>query len=181
MISQSDQKNDPLNTSTKVANNNNSVQQSANQPPIAVNDPVSYTLVQGDMTLDSSINGAGWDEVTLSGSYKGEQVEIKIDDEDRVGVTEGAPWAGPSGQVQYDRVEGESEKLSVKFDKPATSGKFATTNLYENEGEGQNNHEFGVWIAYLDGKPVASGSFEGSYKGGKTLFEIDTDGKAFDE
>ncbi|ANS85409.1 Serralysin [Vibrio scophthalmi] len=181
MISQSDQNNDQLNTLVKTASNNNAMQQSVNQPPIAVNDPVSYTLVQGDMTLDSSINGAGWDEVTLSGSYKGEQVEIKIDDEDRVGVTEGAPWAGPSGQVQYDRVEGESEKLSVKFDKPATSGKFATTNLYENEGEGQNNHEFGVWIAYLDGKPVASGSFEGSYKGGKTLFEIDTDGKAFDE
>ncbi|EGU39537.1 putative hemolysin-type calcium-binding region [Vibrio ichthyoenteri ATCC 700023] len=181
MISQSDQNNHQLNTSAKTPISNSPVQQSVNQAPIAINDPVSYTLVQGNMTTDSKLNGVGWDDVTLSGFYKGESVEVNADDEDRLGVTEGAPWAGPSGQVQYDRVEGQSEKLSIKFDKPATSGKFATTNLYENEGEGVQNHELGVWIAYLDGNPVASGTFEGTYKGEKSVFEIDTDGKAFNE
>ncbi|KII75821.1 calcium-binding protein [Vibrio renipiscarius] len=162
------------------AQNGNQVS-SVNKAPIAVNDPVEYTLVQGDMSVDSSVNGVGWDDVTLSSSYKDNAVNVDIDETDRLGVTDGAPYAGPSDQLQYDRVEGESEKLSIKFDKPATSGKFATTNLIADEGEGSNNNEVGVWIAYLDGNPVASGVFEGSYKGEKTIFSIDTDGKAFNE
>lgn len=181
MNSQSAQNNDQLNTLVKSASNTSAAQQSANQAPIAVNDPVSYSLVQGDMTIDSTENSVGWNDVALSATYQGEEANVNINEDGQLGVTDGAPWAGPSGQIQYDRVEAESEKLSIKFDKPATSGKFATTRLFSDEGEGEQNHEFGVWIAYLDGKPVSSGSFEGTYKGGKSIFNIDTDGKAFDE
>ncbi|WP_367971372.1 cadherin-like domain-containing protein [Vibrio scophthalmi] len=132
----------------------------------------------------------GWNDVILSSNFDGADSNVNIIDDDRIGVTNGAPWAGPTGQLQYDRESGHSETLSIKFDQPATEGRFAVTNLYANEGEGKNNHETGTWVAYLNGVAVASGviDFEGQREdqapdknGGKAFFDIDTGDYAFDE
>ncbi|WP_241210391.1 cadherin-like domain-containing protein [Vibrio ichthyoenteri] len=148
--------------------------------PIAVDDPIGFSLVQGDMSISSDSN-QGWNEVILTGSFNGDESKVNILDDDRVGVIDGAPWAGPTGQLQYDRESGQSEKLSIKFDQPATEGRFAVTNLYTNEGEGKVNHEKGTWVAYLNGVAVASGVIEAADNGEKTFVDIDTDGYAFDE
>ncbi len=157
------------------------IQQSVNHVPVAVNDPVAYRVVQGNMSLDAENNGVGWHEVSLSATYDGSNSYIYIDGNDRVTVKKGAPEAGPSSQLQYDRESGQTEKLSVKFERPMTSGKFAISNLYADEGEGDNNDEVGTWVAYLDGVPVVSGSFSGTAGGEKAIFSIDTGGKAFNE
>ncbi len=157
------------------------IQKSVNHAPVAVNDPVAYRVVQGNMSLDAENNGVGWHEVSLSATYDGSNPYIYIDGNDRVTVKKGAPEAGPSSQLQYDRESGQTEKLSVKFERPMTSGKFAISNLYADEGEGDNNDEVGTWVAYLDGVPVVSGSFSGTAGGEKAIFSIDTGGKAFNE
>ena len=156
-------------------------QQTANQAPIAVNDPVEYTLVQGDITADDNKDNAGWDSVTLSATYGDQSATITTGSDGRVGIKGGAPAAGPENQIQYDRETGQSEKLSIQFEQPMTSGKFAITRLFTNEGEVINNDESAVWIAYLNGVPVASGTFDGTPAGQKAVFDIDTDNKAFDE
>lgn len=158
-------------------------------PPVAVDDPVAFKLTQGDMSQGSE-SSSGWDEVSLSSHFNGADSNVNTLDDDRIGVTNGAPWAGPTGQLQYDRESGQSEQLSIKFDQPATEGRFAITNVYANEGEGKNNHETGTWVAYLNGVAVASGVIDitdGSLtqapdkNGGKAFFDIDTGGYAFDE
>ncbi|WP_418113111.1 cadherin-like domain-containing protein [Vibrio scophthalmi] len=149
-------------------------------PPTAVDDPVGFSLTQGDMSPATGVS-SGWGDVTLSGSFNGIGATINILDDDRIGVTDGASWAGPTGQLQYDRESGQSERLSIKFAQPATEGRFAVTNLYTNEGEGKANHETGTWVAYLNGVAVASGVIEAANNGGKTFVDIDTDGYAFDE
>jgi len=164
-----------------ATNNEQPLQQSGNRAPIAVNDPQEYRLVQGDMTANRVGDSVGWDDVTLAASYGDQSATITIDRSDRIGIADGAPKAGPAEQIQYDRESGVSEKLSVQFDRAMTSGKFAINRLFAEEGEGDNNNEAGTWIAYLNGVAVASGYFEGTIKGQKGIYDIDTDGRAFDE
>ncbi|MBA5762935.1 cadherin-like domain-containing protein [Vibrio sp. 404] len=133
------------------------------------------------MTANRVGDSVGWDEVTLAASYGDQNATITVDRSDRLGIADGAPKAGPAEQIQYDRESGVSEKLSVQFDRAMTSGKFAINRLFADEGEGGSNHEAGTWIAYLNGVAVASGYFEGTFKGQKGIYDIDTDGRAFDE
>ncbi|WP_162062916.1 Ig-like domain-containing protein [Vibrio taketomensis] len=145
---------------------------------------VSYSLEQGDMSQAGSGN-QGWDKVDLEGQFLDAEVPIYHNTETGlIGVDNGPEGGGPLKQIQYDRESGQSEKLVIKFDTPATRGIFAVSNLYKNEGEGENNHESGSWIAKLNGVAVASGEFNAgdnditSHQG---QFEIDTNGLAFDE
>ncbi|WP_260258524.1 Ig-like domain-containing protein [Vibrio intestinalis] len=154
---------------------------SQNSPPIARNDPNAFTLTQGDATADGVHTNSGWDDVILTARYQGEDAEVDIDSRGVVGVSAGAEHNGPEAQIQYDRDANASEQLSIKLPQSATSGKFTVSRLFANEGNGEDNHEAGLWIAYLNGVEVASGQFNGIYRTAQTPFEIDTDGKAFDE
>lgn len=149
-------------------------------PPIALDDPIGFSLTQGNMSEGTTVN-VGWDDVTLSSQFNGLAAEVGILDDGRVGVTNGAPAQGPSEQLQYDRESGQSEKLSITFPHPVTEGRFAVTNLYTNEGKGAENHEVGTWIAYLNGVAVTSGVIDASNRGSKAFVDIETGGFAFDE
>ncbi|WP_260258525.1 cadherin-like domain-containing protein [Vibrio intestinalis] len=160
-----------------------------NNPPSVDNEISQYQVSQGDMTLDGSDNQQ-WNEVELSASFgdksqtNGDAVHSGVSNTNgEVGVRDGADWAGPTSQIQYDRESGVSEKLSVKLKSPATSGSFIVSHLFAGEGEGDNNHEAGAWVAYLDGVAVASGSFDGENagRGNRMEVDIDTGGYAFDE
>ncbi|WP_348541568.1 Ig-like domain-containing protein [Vibrio fluminensis] len=177
MSNPSDTRAETVNPFTTV---NTSSVNAGNQPPLAVNDPTEYHVVQGDMSQDGTNNSIGWDQVSLSASYGDDRATV-APDRNGIGIKHGAPAAGPENQLQYDRESGVSEKLSVKFEKAMTSGQFSVNRLYSEEGEGLNNDEVGVWIAYLDGVPVSSGTFGGVDGGSQAFFNIDTDGKAFDE
>ncbi|MGF1909600.1 cadherin-like domain-containing protein [Vibrio kasasachensis] len=145
---------------------------------------IAYELTQGDITLNGGSNHQ-WNDVALAASFAGSNsTQVSTNDvTGRVGITGGADRAGPEGQIQYDRDSGTSEKLSVKLTTPATTGSFLISRLFENEGEGENNHESGSWIAKLNGEAVASGQFdgEGLGRGNRETFDIDTNGLAFDE
>ncbi|RJX72850.1 tandem-95 repeat protein [Vibrio sinensis] len=153
-----------------------------NTAPIAYDDPQLATLTQGDISPNQILHSVGWQDVSLTATYNGQTVNIDSSNHDRLGVVGGAPSAGPAGQLQYDRESGQSEKITIQLDKPARGGKFVVAGLFANEGEGSDNHEAGVWIAYLNGQPVASGEFVGSSTLGRpTEFELETDGAAFDQ
>ncbi|MDA0147496.1 tandem-95 repeat protein [Vibrio sp. LaRot3] len=166
-----------------------------NNPPVAVDDPQGFRVIRGDMSDDGKGTAIEWisdpsnpNEVgfTLSASFAGEDSTVHHNKTDKLGVQDGAPYQGPSDQIQYDRATGQSEKLTISFDEPVTSATFAISNLYSDEGKGSNNNESGSWIAYLDGVPVASGSFEGtdSSKQHIVIGDLDGDGVtdiAFDE
>ncbi|GAB2661032.1 cadherin-like domain-containing protein [Vibrio panuliri] len=154
-------------------------------PPIAVDDPVGYSVSFGNMTSEIASGSQGWNGADISASFNGQTVNALPEYMDRLAVTGTDIPGGPGHQLQYDRNTQQSEKLSIKFDQAVTQGRFAITNLYSDEGEkpasGEQNNEVGVWIAYLDGVVAASGSFEGVSGGGKAFFDIDTQGNAFDE
>ncbi|WP_194435051.1 cadherin-like domain-containing protein [Vibrio fluminensis] len=151
-------------------------------PPTANDDPVGFTLTQGNMAGSE----LGWGGVKeISASFDGQGANPKYVINDRLGVDGTGIDGGPDNQIQYDRSSGKSENLSIKFDKSATEGRFAITNLFANEGEvsddGQSNNEAGIWTAYLNGVVVASGYFEGVPGGEKQFVDIETNGNAFDE
>ncbi|MCL9777310.1 tandem-95 repeat protein [Vibrio sp. S4B1] len=149
--------------------------QNMNANPDAVDDPESYTLIQGDMGGGDQ----GWSDVeSIVAQYDGETVSYKIDGSDRIGIPDGTVNAGPESQIQYNRDEGESEQLVITLKEPAVDGAFSVTNLFANEG-GSGNHEQGKWSAYLGNTLVASDHFNND-SGHKGSFEIETNGAAFD-
>ncbi|WP_139312225.1 Ig-like domain-containing protein [Vibrio ponticus] len=144
---------------------------------------VSHELIQGDITLDAT-DARSWNSANIEVSFAGVPARLAMNSvTGRLGILNGAPEGGPRKQIQFDRESGESEKLAIQFDTPATSGSFLISKLFDAEGNGDANHEAGTWVAKLNGESVASGQFDGGVNpgGGRTLFTIDTQGLAFDQ
>ncbi|MGY3569686.1 Ig-like domain-containing protein [Vibrio paucivorans] len=144
-----------------------------NQAPVAVDDPVGFQVSLG------SFNNGSWDTdgASISASYQDESRDITEQGVKR-GVS-GHENGGVAAQIQYNREDGESEKFEIQLDKPATKFSFEVSNLFLNEG-GSGNDEQGMWVAYLDGVPVSSGSFVANQGSNKGSYDIDLDGTAFD-
>ncbi|ASI91682.1 VCBS domain-containing protein [Vibrio mediterranei] len=150
--------------------------QRTNLAPDAIDDPESYTLVQGDMGAGDQ----GWDMVdSIQAKYDGQTVNYNIDGTDRIGIPDGTTNGGPESQIQYNRNEEESEQLIITLKEPAVDGAFSVTNLFANEG-GAGSHEQGKWSAYLGDTLVASDYFHNE-SGNKGTFDIETGGFAYDK
>ncbi|BCN24229.1 hypothetical protein VYA_14210 [Vibrio alfacsensis] len=152
-----------------------------NNAPDAVDDPQGYTVQLGSFADNQNWQVDGVEIKAFIGHLgdRSEDIERDIETTDRhkLGV-DGDISTGPGEQLQYDRETGQSEKLEITLPKPATSFSFAVASLYANEG-GTENHEQGMWTAYLDGKPVQSGVF--SLESGKDgQFSVDLESVAFD-
>ncbi|MFW7525376.1 tandem-95 repeat protein, partial [Vibrio ostreicida] len=145
----------------------------ANEAPVAVDDPQGFNVSLG------SFNQGSWlsDAATMTASYQGADREITTVGEKR-GVS-GHENGGIREQIQFNREDGQSEKLEINLTKSATTFSFEVSNLYQNEG-GANNHEQGKWVAYLDGVAVASDTFVANTGNSTGTYSIDLDGKAFD-
>ncbi|USE02624.1 VCBS domain-containing protein [Vibrio sp. SCSIO 43133] len=150
--------------------------QRTNLAPDAIDDPESYSLVQGDMGAGDQ----GWDMVdSIQAKYDGQTVNYNIDGTDRIGIPDGTTNGGPESQIQYNRNEEESEQLIITLKEPAVDGAFSVTNLFANEG-GAGSHEQGKWSAYLGDTLVASDYFHNE-SGNKGTFDIETGGFAYDK
>ncbi|OIN26320.1 VCBS domain-containing protein [Vibrio barjaei] len=150
--------------------------QRTNLAPDAIDDPESYSLVQGDMGSGDQ----GWDMVdSIQAKYDGQTVNYNIDGTDRIGIPDGTTNGGPESQIQYNRNEEESEQLIITLKEPAVDGAFSVTNLFANEG-GVGSHEQGKWSAYLGDTLVASDYFHNE-SGNKGTFDIETGGFAYDK
>ncbi|BBM64608.1 hypothetical protein VA249_12540 [Vibrio alfacsensis] len=152
-----------------------------NNAPDAVDDPQAYTVQLGSFADNQNWQVDGVEIKAFIGHLgdRSEDIERDIETTDghKLGV-DGDISTGPGEQLQYDRETGQSEKLEITLPKPATSFSFAVASLYANEG-GTENHEQGMWTAYLDGKPVQSGVF--SLESGKDgQFSVDLESVAFD-
>ncbi|CAE6962325.1 COG2931 RTX toxins and related Ca2 -binding proteins [Vibrio sp. B1REV9] len=152
-----------------------------NNAPDAVDDPQAYTVQLGSFADNQNWQVDGVEIKAFIGHLgdRSEDIERDIETTDghKLGVN-GDISTGPGEQLQYDRETGQSEKLEITLPKPATSFSFAVASLYANEG-GTENHEQGMWTAYLDGKPVQSGVF--SLESGKDgQFSVDLESVAFD-
>ncbi len=148
----------------------------ANTPPVAIDDPMGFSVSYGTFNNDVWEFAAG----EIEASYDGQTQNISGDGLKR-GVS-GDENGGPAAQIQYNREEGLSEQFTFNLEKPATSFSFTVSNLFKNEG-GPGNHEQGKWVAYLGNNAVASGMFianEGSNKGFYSFNEDDLGGVAFD-
>ncbi|MCG9625603.1 VCBS domain-containing protein [Vibrio mediterranei] len=149
--------------------------QRTNLAPDAIDDPESYTLVQGDMGAGDQ----GWDMVdSIQAKYDGHLVNYNIDGTDRIGIPDGTTNGGPESQIQYNRGDDKSEQLIITLKEPAVDGAFSVTNLFANEG-GAGSHEQGKWSAYLGDTLVASDYFNNE-SGNKGTFDIETGGFAYD-
>ncbi|MGR5440868.1 VCBS domain-containing protein, partial [Vibrio mediterranei] len=149
--------------------------QRTNLAPDAIDDPESYTLVQGDMGAGDQ----GWDMVdSIQAKYEGHLVNYNIDGTDRIGIPDGTTNDGPESQIQYNRGDDKSEQLIITLKEPAVDGAFSVTNLFANEG-GAGSHEQGKWSAYLGDTLVASDYFNNE-SGNKGTFDIETGGFAYD-
>ncbi|WP_217495102.1 Calx-beta domain-containing protein [Vibrio sonorensis] len=150
-----------------------------NDLPIANPDPQNSF----DITLGF---GKGWDPVDgvkVTASYGNDDPLTDNVDEsardlyvngDFLGV-QGHVNGGISSQIQYNRESGQSEKIKIELDDPATNFSFSVSNLIKGEG-GAGNHETGKWVAYLDGTAVASGVFDTSTESdGKKTYTVDND------
>ncbi len=149
-----------------------------NDAPVALDDPQGFVLSLGSFDTE---NGA-WDNqgvASVDASFNGVSQGVSHNsDSSSVGIgVDSDANNGPATQIQYDRDSGESEKLSIKFDEPATEGKFKVSHLYAVEG---GSSEQGKWTAYLNGVAIASGLFANT-DGHVGEFDIDTNGFAFDE
>jgi Ca2+-binding RTX toxin-like protein len=149
-----------------------------NDAPIALDDPQGFVLSLGSFDTESG----AWDNqgvASVDASFNGVSQGISQNsDSNSVGIgVDSDVNNGPAAQIQYDRDSGESEKLSIKFDEPATEGKFKVSHLYAVEG---GSSEQGKWTAYLNGVAIASGLFANT-DGHVGEFDIDTNGFAFDE
>jgi hypothetical protein len=80
-----------------------------------------------------------------------------------------------AGQIEYDRITGQSESMLVNLNGLATSATFDVSNLVSNEDGG----EVGRWVALYQGTVVATGTFQNT-TGAFGTFSIDTGGLVFD-
>ena len=147
-----------------------------NAPPIATDDPVGFEVALGQF------NGDEWShpDAQLSASYQG--VDRDITESGIKRGVDGDENGGPGAQIQYNRVDGESEQFRIDLDQPVTEFTFSVSNLFKDEG-GAGNHEQGKWVAYLGDNAVASGLFianEGNSNGTYTFDETALGGVAFD-
>ncbi|WP_418642683.1 Ig-like domain-containing protein [Vibrio chaetopteri] len=145
--------------------------QRENQAPDAVDDPVGYHLVQGDM----GDGNQGWNDVQLDAFYPRSDESVVFNGRGLGVEATDVPGGSPEAQIQFNRAEGASEELIITLDEPATSGRFAVNNLIKGEGGGEQ----GKWSAYYQGELVASDFFSDDSTNSPT-FNIDTGGVAFD-
>ncbi len=80
-----------------------------------------------------------------------------------------------AGQIEYDRITGQSESMLVNLNGLATTATFDVANMIPGEDGG----EVGRWVALYQGKVVATGNFQ-TTTGGSGTFNIDTGGLVFD-
>ncbi|MGF1770680.1 Ig-like domain-containing protein [Vibrio wakamikoensis] len=153
-----------------------------NTDPIAENDPEGLDRTIGTVgsekpgwTFDTNDSDDLIDSVTAS--YDGSDTGYQVYGSDKLGI-DGTSTGGPNEQIQYNRNEGKSEKLTIDLKAPAVGGSFSVTNLYADEG-GTDNHEQGKWSAYLGDTLIASDYFSNE-EGNAGIFNIDTGGFAFD-
>jgi Cadherin-like domain/Bacterial Ig domain len=92
-----------------------------------------------------------------------------------LGTTRGYPTGVP-GQIEYDRITGQSESLVVNLNGLATTATFDVASMNGTEDGG----EVGRWVATYQGETVATGTFQTSTFAGFGTFEIDTGGRVFD-
>jgi hypothetical protein len=91
------------------------------------------------------------------------------------GTTRGYPTGVP-GQIEYDRITGQSESLVINLNGLATTATFDVASMNGTEDGG----EVGRWVATYQGETVATGTFQTSTFAGFGTFEIDTGGLVFD-
>ncbi len=91
------------------------------------------------------------------------------------GTTRGYPTGVP-GQIEYDRITGQSESLVVNLNGLATSATFDVASMNGTEDGG----EVGRWVATYKGETVATGTFQTTTFAGFATLEIDTGGRVFD-
>lgn len=92
---------------------------------------------------------------------------------------EGTDESGKDAQIGYSYDDGDSEPgdavgsevLSVCLDEHTMAAKIGISNLYANEGRGEDNDvdEVGIWTAFRDGIEVASGFFSANEPDADTL------------
>lgn len=92
---------------------------------------------------------------------------------------EGTDESGKDAQIGYSYDDGDSEPgdavgsevLSVCLDEHTMAAKVGISNLYANEGRGEDNDvdEVGIWTAFRDGIEVASGFFSANEPDADTL------------
>ena len=139
----------------------------ADEPPKAVNDPqTGFNTLNVDFknysqqkvvdlkALGITITAVGTDDTSNSDDI------ISFSDEG-IGIGSGTGGSKES-QIEYNPTTGDSEKLSIKLDTPATSMQFDVTRLYANEANNSSDDEQGHWTALYNGVIVSSGTFIGT-------------------
>jgi hypothetical protein len=153
-----------------------------NTDPVAEDDPEGVDRVIGTVGSDSpgwSFDSNDSDDLieSVTASYDGSDAEYQVFESDKLGI-DGTSGGGKDEQIQFNRNEGKSEKLTIDLKAPAVGGSFSVTNLFADEG-GEGNHEQGKWSAYLGDTLVASDYFSND-EGSAGIFNIDSGGFAFD-
>ncbi|MGI9947557.1 calcium-binding protein [Vibrio hyugaensis] len=145
-------------------------------------DALSFNEQTGNFELDLDSaqtpegEGLGLDNAT---AYNPDGSEGNTTQQGSKYGVEGTDESGKDAQIGYSYDDGDSEPgdavgsemLSVCFDEHTMAAKVGISNLYANEGRGEDDDvdEVGIWTAFRDGIEVASGFFSANDPDADTL------------